>query len=171
MLNTAWELRGIYELDGDTLTVCEGLERLKDFEKEKFTPRTFHRRTPATSPGDRERPRLPLPLSDDPKEGVPSSASTSGGISYIVRQDAQGAMVVNLAYMAKLDGGEPNVEYRPVAGRQEDPDNASEPDHEGGSSTSTTFPGIVLAHYEFRLDPAALQSGAASVLPRWYRPT
>ena len=24
-------------------------------------------------------------------------------------------MIVNLAYMAKLDDGEPNVEYRPVA--------------------------------------------------------
>ena len=50
----------------------------------------------------------------EPKGGIPSSMS-SGGVSVIVKKDAQGAMVVTLASLARLAGGEPDAEYRPVA--------------------------------------------------------
>ena len=81
---------------------------------------------------------------------------TSSGISYIVKKDPQGAMIVTLAFMAKLEDGEPNVEYRPVALDDQKTRYLFEHNQGGGWSSSATFPGIVLAHYGFRLDPEQL---------------
>ena len=157
LLNTGLELRGIYKIDGDRLTICEGIERPRDFEKrETQFLRTFHRqsRTPvqlvpevANAPG--------CYWAIGPQGGVPGSM-TSSGISYAVKKDEQGAMIVTLAFMAKLDGGEPNVEYRPVAMDDQKRRFLLEHNQGGGWSSSATFPGIVLAQYGFRLDPKEL---------------
>jgi RNA polymerase sigma factor (sigma-70 family) len=157
LLNTGLELRGIYKIEGDTLRICQGLERPRDFEKrETQFLRTFRRES-----------RKPVQLVPEtanapgcywaigPHGGVPGSM-TSSGISYVVTKDEQGAMIVTLAFMAKLDGGEPNVEYRPVALDDQQTRYLLKHNHGGGWSSSATFPGIVLAQYGFRLDPKEL---------------
>ena len=63
---------------------------------------------------------------------------------------------MTLAFMAKLEDGQPNVEYRPVALDDQKTRYLFEHNQGGGWSSSATFPGIVLAHYGFRLDPKEL---------------
>ena len=58
--------------------------------------------------------------------------------------------------MAKLEDGQPNVEYRPVAVDDKKTRYLFKHNQGGGWSSSATFPGIVLAHYGFRLDPKQL---------------
>ncbi len=157
MLNTGLELRGIYKLEGDTLTICEGLERPKNFEKgESQFPRTFHResRTPVQlAPEIANAPGCYWAL--EPKGGVPGTMA-SGNINFHVKRDARGAMLVSLAFMAKFGAGELNVEYRPVAVDDKKARYLFEPRKVGGWSSSASFPGIVLAHYEYRLDAGQL---------------
>jgi RNA polymerase sigma factor (sigma-70 family) len=156
MLNTGLELRGIYKLDGETLTICEGLERPRSFEKDSQFLRIFHRvsRTPTQlAPEYENAPGCYWACA--PAGGIPSSLA-SGGINYIVQKDPQGAMLVSLAFVAKLENGEPNVEYRPVAVDDMKKRYLFQHNQGGGWSGSAAFPGIVLAHYGFRLDPAQL---------------
>ena len=157
LLNTGLELRGIYKLEGDVLTICEGLERPKDFEKsETNSPRTFHRESRTSVPLAPEIPNSPgCYWADAPRRGIPSS-SASGGINYIVQKDPQGAMLVTLAFVAKLENGEPNVEYRPVAVDDNKTRFPFEISLSGGWSGSAQFSGSVLSHSQFRLDPEQL---------------
>ena len=156
-LNTRLELRGIYKLEGDTLTICYGLERPKDLEKRPHqVPLTFHResRTPVQlAPEIANAPGCYWAIG--PGGGLASSL-TSGGISYIAQKDPQGAMVITLAFVAKLEDGQPNVEYRPVALDDQKTRYLFEHNQGGGWSSSATYPGIVLAHYGLRLDPKQL---------------
>jgi len=149
--------RGIYKLEGDALSVCFGLERPKDFEEGPAQFRiVFHRanRTPAQLvPACANAPGCYWTI--EPKGDVPRSEA-SGSINLIVNKDPQGAMLVNLAYMAKLDGREPDREYRPVGFDDEKTRYLFGHGRGGGWSTSASFPGIVLVHYEFRLDPERL---------------
>jgi thiol-disulfide isomerase/thioredoxin len=73
----------------------------------------------------------------------------------IIRKDPQGAMVVSLAWLAKLEGGDPDVQYRPVAFDDEKARHSFEL-REGGWSGSAAFTGTLLSLNEFRLDPDEL---------------
>jgi RNA polymerase sigma factor (sigma-70 family) len=156
LLNTDLELHGIYKLEGDTLTICHGLERPKSFEVNPTQlPLVFQRETRTPAQLAPEIPNAPgCYWADVPDGGVPTSWA-SGGISYIVQKDPQGAMIVTLAFVAKLQDGEPNAEYRPVAVDDKKQRYLFE-EGDAAWSTSGTFRGIVLAHGEYRLDPKQL---------------
>jgi uncharacterized protein (TIGR03067 family) len=155
LLNSGLELRGIYQLEGDTLTISHGLERPNGFEKGATQiPLTFQResRTPAQLAP--EIPNAPGCYWAMEPKGVPSSAAT-GVISYIVQKDPQGAMILTLAFVAKLNDGEANAEYRPVAVDDKKGRYLFE-DGDAAWSTSATFRGIALSHSGYRLDPGRL---------------
>jgi len=156
-LNTGLELRGIYKLEGETLTICEGLDRPKEFrEGPAQIPIVFHREN-----------RTPMKLAPEypnaegcywavvPKGAPPSSLATSGGISAIIKKDQQGALVVTLATVCRLVDGEPEREYRPVAFDDEKTRYLLEPG-EGGWASTAPFRDVALAHNEYRLDPGRL---------------
>jgi thiol-disulfide isomerase/thioredoxin len=61
-----------------------------------------------------------------------------------------------MATMAKLEGGEPAWEYRPIAFDDKKIRYVLDVEHGGGWSASAAFPGIVLGHDEYRLNPQRL---------------
>ena len=79
----------------------------------------------------------------------------SGGVHAIKRKDRDGAMIVTLAYNTKLNGGEPERRYRPVAFDDKKNRHLLEPG-DGGSSTTARFPEILIVMMEYRLDPNVL---------------
>ena len=79
----------------------------------------------------------------------------SGGVHAIKRKDPDGAMIVTLAYNTKLNGGEPERRYRPVAFDDKKNRHLLEPG-DGGSSTTARFPEILIVMMEYRLDPNML---------------
>lgn len=154
-LNSGVVLQGIHKVESDNLTICYDLQRPTEFkEGPTQTLIVFHResRTPVTlAPEIANAPGCYW--ADEPK-GVPHSMS-SGSINLTVKRDQQGAMVVILAYIAKLEDGEPDVQYRPVAiyGKK------ARYLFEGGGSSwsgSGAFPEAVLGMGEYRLDPEIL---------------
>ena len=94
--------------------------------------------------------------------GLPTSMA-SGGVNLIIKHDADGAMLVSLATIAKLEGGEPDREYRPVAFDDKKIRHVLE-NHGGGASSSAGFPGIMLSQHEYRLDPQRLGFDAVKAL-------
>ena len=155
-LNNGVVLHGIYKLEGDTLTICHGLQRPMEFRKgpSQFLI-VFHResRTPANlAPEVANAPGCYWIC--EPKGAAPSSM-TNGIISFNVKKDPQGAMLVTLAFIAKLEGGEPDVEYRPVAVDGKKARYLFE-GLEGGWGGSAPFPNVVLGMKEYRLDPEIL---------------
>jgi thiol-disulfide isomerase/thioredoxin len=90
----------------------------------------------------------------EPKGSVPSSMQSSG-ISWIVKKDPQGAMVVTLAFVTKADGGKPMLRYRPVAFDDQRTRYLLTPGPAGWSG-SASIREAMLVMGEFRLDPAVL---------------
>lgn len=162
-LNTGLPLHGIYRLDGDTLTICFGLERPVGFEARPSDILLVFRR----------QGRTPTHLSPEypnadgcywairPRAGgrngaaLPTSMSTSDGISLICRKARDGAMVLVLASVSRLVDGEPIAEYRPIALDGNKQRYLFEPG-DGGGSTCPSSRDVALAHQEFRLDPGVL---------------
>ncbi len=156
-LNGDLTIHGIYKLEGDTLTVCEGFkQRPKEFKKGPAQfQMVFQResRTPvALTP---EYPNAPgCYWASEPRDSGWSSMA-SGGVHAIKRKDPDGAMIVTLAYNTKLNGGEPERRYRPVAFDDKKNRHLLEPG-DGGSSATARFPEILIVMMEYRLDPNVL---------------
>ena len=69
MLNTGLELRGIYRLEGESLTIHYGLDRPKEFEKKATqSQRTFRRESRAPRNSLRSSPPLPVATGPSSRE-------------------------------------------------------------------------------------------------------
>jgi RNA polymerase sigma factor (sigma-70 family) len=161
-LNTGLSLRGIYKLDGDTLTICYGHERPGRFDaRPSDSQLVFHRKSRNPTRLSPEYPNADgcywaiEPMGGGRRGDAFPSSMSSGGISFMLRKAPDGAMLLILASMARFVDREPELEYRPVA---LDGDKKRYPfeTNEGGWSTSSIVRDVVLAHQEFRLDPASL---------------
>ncbi|MHB1561055.1 MAG: thioredoxin-like domain-containing protein, partial [Isosphaeraceae bacterium] len=169
LLNLSIDLKGLYKLDGDTLTLCYGEERPKDLASpanpEAGMRLVLHRssRTPTEV-----SPRFPNAegcyWAVAPNEhGVPGSFA-SGRINVIIDEPKDGSLRVNIASMARLVAGNPDAEYRPVAFGADKKRYAFKLTGGGGWSTSAPFRDVVLGHGEFRLDPAVLPARQVKAL-------
>ncbi len=150
-------LRGIYRLDGDTLTLCESRrQRPGDFEDAPDRIRiVLHRegRTPTRlSPEYTNAEGCYWAV--EPRRPFMTSLAT-GSIHLLMRKDLDGALRIVLASVAKYVNGQPEVEFRPVAFDRDDRRHLLEP-HNGGWSSTDARDDVVLAHQEFRLDPVVL---------------
>src|SRR5262249_693835 len=161
-LNPGLTLPGLYKLEGETLTVAYGHDRPKRFEPGPSDIQLVFRRESRTP--TKLSPEYPnaegcywaiKPMLSGPRGAAfPSSMSTSDGISLILSKAPDGAMYIVLASVARsLDDG-PEMEYRPIALDGEKRRYLFEPGD--GTTTSSPIRGVMLAHDEFRLDPAVL---------------
>jgi RNA polymerase sigma factor (sigma-70 family) len=158
-LNLGLKFKGVYRLGNDELTICLGRDRPADFGARQGQFQIVLRResrVPARlSP---EFPNAPGCFwAMEPKGSVPSSMGTNG-IEVIIKKRPERGMLMTLAYVATLDGGKPDVVYRPVAFDDKKARHLLEL-NEGGSSESGATRGVLLVMYEYGLDPAVLPPG------------
>jgi RNA polymerase sigma factor (sigma-70 family) len=151
-INAGILLRGLYKIDGEVLTICYGLERPSSFAAGPVQFLVVFSRE-SRSPVDL-RPEYPNApgcyWSIEPSGGVPSSMA-SNGISFMIKKDPQGAMVITLAYLERLADGEPCAEYRPVAFDDKNTRYVPERSRGGGWSETARFRGVLLDLNEYRL--------------------
>jgi RNA polymerase sigma factor (sigma-70 family) len=156
-INAGILLRGLYKIEGEVLTICYGLERPSSFTAGPAQFLVVCSRE-SRSPVDL-RPEYPNApgcyWSIEPRGGVPSSMA-SNGISFMIKKDPQGAMVITLAYLERLADGEPDAEYRPVAFDDKNTRYVPERSRGGGWSETARFRGILLDLNEYRLSPEVL---------------
>jgi RNA polymerase sigma factor (sigma-70 family) len=156
-INAGLLLRGLYKIEGEVLTICFGLERptsiaagpnqfLVVFSRENRSPVELRPEYP-NAPG--------CYWTIAPAGGVPSSMA-SNGLSFMIKKDPQGAMVITLAYLERLADGEPGAEYRPVAFDDKKTRYVPERSRGGGWSETARFRGILLDLNEYRLNPDVL---------------
>ncbi len=168
-LNIGLDLKGLYKLEGDTLTICYDHERPKNLEPRApgSAIRQVLRRESRTP--TKLSPRFPnaegcyWAVSPHERGGLPTSMA-SGSLNIIVGAPDDGAMRVSVASMARLIDGEPDAEYRPVAFDADKKRYAFNLTEGGGWSTSASFRDVVLGHGEFRLDPAVLPAQRVKAL-------
>ncbi len=155
-LNLGMTLHGLYRLEGDTMTLCMGVERPRGLEEGPGHFRVvFQRESRTPTELSPEYPNAPgCYWAVEPKGSVPRSMN-SGGINWIARKDPQGAMVVTLAFVTKVDDGKPMLRYRPVAYDDKRTRYLLTPG-QGGGSGSASIREAMLVLREFRLDPAVL---------------
>jgi RNA polymerase sigma factor (sigma-70 family) len=156
-LTLGFTLHGIYRLEGNALTVCFGHDRPGTFEEGPGRIRVVLPR----------EGRTPVALAPEypnargcfwawaPKGSLPSSMSSTGGISAFIKKDPHGALVVNLATVSRIVNGEPERVYRPVAFDDKKTRFLFGSD-EGGVTSTPPLRDVALAHDEFRLDPGRL---------------
>jgi RNA polymerase sigma factor (sigma-70 family) len=157
-VNTGLTLRGLYRIEGEVLTICYGLERPASFAAAR--PHQFlvvfvrESRSPVEILP--EYPNAPgCYWTLDPVGGVPSAVA-SNDLNLMIKRDPQGAMVITMANMAQIAGGEPNEEYRPVVFDDNKTRHLPERSRGGGWSETARFRGILLELSEYRLDPNVL---------------
>jgi RNA polymerase sigma factor (sigma-70 family) len=154
---------GIYQLEGDELSLAYGLSRPKDFKegpahmlhklkRESRTPRLLSSRF-ELAPG--------CQWAIAPGGAMPSSMG-GGGIHAMVEKGADGALGIVLAYMRK-GGPKPGPELRPVVFDAKGKRYMLK-SGEGGANNSIGVPGVMLYQMKYRLDPAALPADGAAAL-------
>ncbi len=155
-LNLGTTLLGLYQLEGDTLTVCMGVERPKDLEEGPGHSRVvFQRESRTPTELSPEYPNAPgCYWAIEPKGSVPGSMN-GGGINWIAKKDPQGAMVVTLAFVTKIDDGKPMQRYRPVAFDDKRTRYVLTPGPAGWSGSASIREAMLVLR-EFRLDPSVL---------------
>jgi uncharacterized protein (TIGR03067 family) len=161
-INMGITLPGIYQIDGDILTICYGFGpagvRPTEFRGEPNQFQTvFHResRVPAqlasayaNAPGCYWAFK-PWELTKGMLGEV--NSFTGGGIQVITKSDPQGGTLITLAYVTKRDGHNPCTEYRPVAFDDKGSRHLAERGL-GGSSESPGNIGTLLVMHEYRLN-------------------
>jgi thiol-disulfide isomerase/thioredoxin len=156
-LNNGLEWHGIYKLEGDALTVCHGIERPLEFRESERQQAlyVFHRQSREAAALAPEYPNAPgCYWTIEPKGAMPGALGGSG-INVLITKDPQGALVVNMSYVTKLDGRKPNPEYRPVFFDDKKARYLVEA-REEVSGASPAIRGVTLVTCEFRLDPKVL---------------
>jgi hypothetical protein len=155
-------LTGIYQIDGDILTICYGVGsagvRPTEFRDGPNQFQTVFRR----------ESRVPAQLTSEytnapgcywavkPWEVTKGllgevNSLTGGGIQVITKTDPQGGTLTTLAYVTKRDGLNPSAEYRPVAFDDKGARRVAERGL-GGSSESPGMIGTLLVMHEYRLN-------------------
>jgi uncharacterized protein (TIGR03067 family) len=155
-LNTGDQSRGLYQLEGDSLIVSMGVERPTDLEDGPGHYRlVFHRESRTPTPLAQEYPTAPgCYWAIKPPKRL-ARALHSNGIELMVRKDPQGAMIITLAYVARLKNGRRDVEYRPVAFDDKKVRHLPQRGM-GGASEPASMRGVLLWMSEYRLDPNSL---------------
>ena len=158
LLNNGNKLNGIYQLEGDSLTVCMSAgdhPRISKHDQIKSESWQFRRESRTPTQLAQECPNAPGCYWAVEPKGAIQASTRAGGIDLIVKKDAQGALVVILAYVTKFEGETPNLEYRPVA-FDDKRQRYLPPDRARWFERLRLDSWVTLVMREYRFDPAVL---------------